>query len=479
MLACPQNLIESLNLSLFMFVILLNVLYQLDIKEMARSVIIVASILLASHTFSSGCSCEKVDESLLRNLGGNGPYVSYPTTVINSEIPGVCTVDQVITISRHAERYPTIEQYEQIVQSIAKLKLASLSGPLQFIADYGLFMSKHDIGQLTASGPFSGTATAEKWGSKFAQKYHSLFLNREEKLRIFAGGNNRDIQTAENFAKGCFGPPWSNSAVVVSVPESVQRGANSLSPFISCAPGQNLLDHVKYSYEFYISNLLGVVDRLQPNVGRTKLDGYDVDSLFLLCAYELNAKGNSDFCSIFTPDEFRLFDYHASLTTYYLAGPGSSKSRAIGSPFVNASLQIFNEGPPVGTVFAMFAHDLDLQAILSTLGLFDPPERLPHLAMPEQNPWNVTSLTPMGARLVFERMWCPPSSMIRVLLNDAVIPIPGCDSGPGMSCELKAFNTFINSRLQSYSDNCHIPSAMPNEMSFLIDDEFSEYGSNW
>lgn len=62
----------------------------------------------------------------------------------------------------------------------------------------------------------------------------------------------------------------------------------------------------------------------------------------------------------------------------------------------------------------------------------------------------------MGARVTLERMTCPSASpeshgergdtYVRININDKVIPLPYCRSGPGLSCPLAEFAAHVRRR---------------------------------
>lgn len=58
---------------------------------------------------------------------------------------------------------------------------------------------------------------------------------------------------------------------------------------------------------------------------------------------------------------------------------------------------------------------------------------------------------PMGARVTIERLICSLNdrdTYIRVNINDRVMPLPCCKSGPGGSCPLDGFAEFVRKRKQ-------------------------------
>lgn len=54
----------------------------------------------------------------------------------------------------------------------------------------------------------------------------------------------------------------------------------------------------------------------------------------------------------------------------------------------------------------------------------------------------------MGARITLERLTCSSDdeTFIRVNINDRIVPLPFCDSGPGDSCSLSSFVDYVYRR---------------------------------
>lgn len=83
----------------------------------------------------------------------------------------------------------------------------------------------------------------------------------------------------------------------------------------------------------------------------------------------------------------------------------------------------------------------------------DPRDPNPH------RKWIASKIVPFGARMVVEKLSCPSPNhqtsedptidVVRILLNDAIIHVPGCDEALGNgTCTLEEFL-----KSQSYSRN--------------------------
>lgn len=394
-----------------------------------------------------------------RYFGGNGPYASHELMGIDPNVPDDCQVEQVVMLSRHAGRYPVSFQYPQYDRTIKKLRrMRELSGPLEFIKTYQMYMNSSEQGTLTSTGPFNGLLQARSLGEQFRTKYGSLWKsNSTTKLNLLASKSDRVVETCKLFAQGFFTNDTSKYTVV-QVPE-IGAGINSLTPEYNCLYRYDLMSAIFKSQEFIDSSFQHIVDRLKNYTQPLAfpLDGNDIVSLMSLCPFELSAQPSSPFCALFDEEDWKVFDYYNSLIQYYSFGPSTNASKAAGSVFTNATLTLLKQGPQeMGPLYFNFAHDIDVLAALGSLGLFLPESDLPTDRIPIENPFQVGQLTPMLAHLVFERISCQNSTTpyIRVLINDAPIPIPNCQSGPGRTCPISEFETHVKQHFTSFKDVC-------------------------
>ena len=98
----------------------------------------------------------------------------------------------------------------------------------------------------------------------------------------------------------------------------------------------------------------------------------------------------------------------------------------------------------------------------------------------------------MGGRLIFERLSCqqphecwsnapfypnhvycePPKYdyYVRINVNDGIVALPGCDSGPGSSCSLGEFLERARRRgkeIEKFGDICGLEDGAPDRITFL------------
>ena len=75
--------------------------------------------------------------SILKHVGGYGPYANRASYGIGRDPPDGCVVDQVLMLRRHGERFPLVAQGEGMIKVLDKLYNSSSSGKwtddLQFL----------------------------------------------------------------------------------------------------------------------------------------------------------------------------------------------------------------------------------------------------------------------------------------------------------------------------------------------------------
>lgn len=97
-------------------------------------------------------------------------------------------------------------------------------------------------------------------------------------------------------------------------------------------------------------------------------------------------------------------------------------------------------------------HDGDIAPFLTALGILNDPEYAPFLLPTDEvadwRVWKTSTVLPMGARVILERMSCSSEEHagrlhIRVNINDRIVPLRFCQDGPGQSCDLNTFEEHV------------------------------------
>ncbi|OJJ43068.1 hypothetical protein ASPZODRAFT_19768 [Penicilliopsis zonata CBS 506.65] len=375
-------------------------------------------------------------------------------------------------MSRHAERYPTKSagnRHLALLRRIDELN-THFNGSLSFVNNWTYFSDNPsaEFDQLTRTGPYAGTLQAFTTGVRFRSRYSHLLASRTSTSRLWASDSERVIETARHFAAGLFGLDWETSSLaeLEVIPETVDRRADTLTPGDSCL---RYIEDTEYGHDYGL-RMLGrfqqsyiplITDRLlsqHQNGALGSLTNMEVFGMQEMCGFETLVRGSSPWCAVFTEDDWDNFEYARDLVHYYRAGPGNPYAGAMGWLWLNATASLLRSGPEAGPFFFSFVHDGDIAPFLTALEILKDPiydPSLPTASAVADRVWRTSTVMTMGGRITLERLTCPGSSQdpfIRININDAVMPLPYCKSGPGASCPLNQFVDFVQRRRGEVGD---------------------------
>ncbi|OJD35609.1 phosphoglycerate mutase-like protein [Diplodia corticola] len=429
------------------------------------------------------------DWNVLYHLGGNGPWVEKVDGVLDEGIavPEGCNVEQVHMMSRHHERYPTRKAGSKQLDLLNRIKHMNitLKGDLEFVNRWQYFTPdpRRDFEQLTSTGPFSGVLGAFTTGVRLRTRYRHL-LPSSGKTNFWAGDSSRVIDTARYFAAGFFGLDWKDHSTLHVIPETAELGADTLTPGDTCLA---YIHDLGYGHDYgarmlaeyratYLSKVQKRLLKQNPDISFTDTELYSMQEM---CGFETTVHGSSAWCDVFSKDEWLSFEYARDVIHFYRAGPGNRFGALMGWLWLNATTNLLLEGPSAGPFFFSFVHDGDIVPMLAALDIFHDNEDLPITRRADDRAWKTSQVTPMGGRVTFERLSCPSGksesealaqAYVRVNINDGIVPVPGCDSGPGGSCPLRLFAEKIKNRgveLGDYREKCGLGEDMPDRITFL------------
>ncbi|RLV91852.1 Constitutive acid phosphatase [Spathaspora sp. JA1] len=443
-------------------------------------------IFVSPDQFRSVATPELAAESqfnIVRHLAAAGPYVQHPGFGISTNTPDQCAVESVQLYMRHGERFPGLNagiHHKQIVDKLQGYS-STLKGDLEFLNYYQYYVSSEDLYESETTpqnspGPYTGYETAIRAGAAFRAKYGHLY-DENKKLPLFIAAYARVYDTALNFATSFLGEKYSEDKInKVVISENATMGLNSLVPRFGCPAfepngNQNLVSKFPTQY------LEKIATRFQKDNPNLNITSDDVAQLFQICAYEMNSRGYSPFCDLFSEDEFVTYGYHQDVVFYYESGPGGVHSKLAGSIQLNATLNILKENNPQNKVWLTFTHDTDIELFSSALGLFDTMTPLPVDQVRFYDTYHHVNIVPMGGRFITEKLKCGDTYYVRFIVNDAVIPVPGCSEGPGFSCKLDKFEAYVLDRIGKFDivKDCKVPNGVPNSLTFYWDYENVNY----
>lgn len=368
------------------------------------------------------------------------------------------------TLQRHAQRFPdTVDNATTggFAQKLADFKSsnkdAEFTGPLKFLNSYRYIMN--DTGYLTGIGAgveFNrGVAFWNNYGrtlfdaSQAQLQYSSLFSNNDTarpKMTVRTTSQSRMQNSQINWSLGFFGPSfnstpdhdlinWQAPFNTVIIPEGGTEN-NTLASYDSCPNSNNdgnlaiATNHQEAYKKIYTRATIKRFEGYAPKGFTFTYD--DIYAMQMTCAYEYGYIGASDFCQIFTPNEWSGFEIVLDQQYYYLYGYGSPTGRAEGIGYVqeliarlnheyisfgNSSVNTTfdNNGKtfPLGqSVYADFSHDDIIISVLAALSVsyFKKNPTLDEYPPSADNHFTLSHLTPFGANLITEQIGCSSSN---------------------------------------------------------------------
>ncbi|ODV85930.1 hypothetical protein CANARDRAFT_145776 [[Candida] arabinofermentans NRRL YB-2248] len=424
--------------------------------------------------------------NLLKHCGGMGPYVQgtgygIPLSLTDTD---AAKVDQVIAFARHGERYPTSSvglDLKRVFEKLKNTKVDAYQGPLSFVRDWEYFVSDDSLLEMeTNSSRFSGLLDMYNFGQTVRSQYSDLYKNGT-KLPFFAASGQRVVDSAESFAKGFFlgdEKEFEEYAALQILPEKRRQGANTLTTGRSCAPYSKYdgFPSRKTSGIFksgpFLKKEAQRLNELSPGFDLTKEDVY---ALLTYCPFELNYRGYSEVCNALSMEAFMGLEYLRDVELWYTKA-NHPYTLMLGSVYINATLSLMEQGPENlddQALWFSFSHDTDLLYYLNALTVLDYQTKdLSTKHIDFGRFFKVSELIPMGARIVLERLSASDGEKyVRVIVNDAVIPLAHCHDGPGFSCNLKQLRFLFEKRLKgkTYAEECEVKAKHPQYLSFYWD----------
>ncbi|OAK98246.1 phosphoglycerate mutase-like protein [Phaeosphaeriaceae sp. SRC1lsM3a] len=393
-------------------------------------------------------------------------------------------------MSRHAERYPTKKAGDSTLQNVADQRAVvermqqhntTFKGNFAFFNEWKLFWSHGN------TGPFSGTLGSFTTGVRLRTRYKHLLSKALSTgsgipVRFWASDSQRVIETARHFALGFFGIDYqaNNTANLQVISEHSSLGADTLTPGRTCL--NNKKDKVEGQKKGY--NLMGeyravyvkpIRKRLLDQTGMNFSD-QDIYAMQEMCGFETTVRGRSDWCDVFTQDEFLSFEYARDLLHYYRAGPGQRYAASMGWLWLNATTNLLLQGPDAGPLFFSFVHDGDIAPMITALDIINDEEHLPITHIAHGRKWRKSQVSPMGGRIIFELLSCHgtvtsrPEKFVRLNINDGITAFPDCQSGPGKSCPLGQFAERTKKKgeqVGEFKDLCGLDDVAAESITFL------------
>jgi hypothetical protein len=243
---------------------------------------------------------------------------------------------------------------------------------------------------------------------------------------------------------------------ILSIPEAV--GVNNTLNHELCTNFENgTLSNIGSNAQAIWTKTFipAITKRLNANLVGANLTDSQTISIMDLCPFNTMASTTgtiSPFCNLFNATEWRFYDYYQSLGKYYGYGAGNPLGPTQGVGFTNELIARMTNTAvvdhtstnrtidsnsttfPTGgqyVLFADFSHDNDLTAIFAAMGLYNMTKPLSNTTLQtaeETNGYTASWTVGFGGHAYFEKLACEGQSeeLVRVLVNDRVIPLQNC-----------------------------------------------------
>ena len=199
-----------------------------------------------------------------------------------------------------------------------------------------------------------------------------------------------------------------------------------------------------------------IVKKVQDQLGLRgikEIDGNLVYLMFAACSWGVEKFGysqNSRWCSLFSAEDQKVYDYLTDAYYYFLFGPGKQINIDVGCPLLQDILTNLQSMagrisvPGTRKIIARFGHTTTVMAALNKLGLFI--DNVPLLAsnyeQMRDRQFKLGKITPMSGSIAFVLYKCSPYRgheiyKIQFYHNERLVKLPACYSK--VSCTLDEF----------------------------------------
>ncbi|KZV78230.1 phosphoglycerate mutase-like protein [Exidia glandulosa HHB12029] len=358
-------------------------------------------------------------------------------------------------MGRHGDRFPLASELPFTTAMVAKLDAAKaaiskakLPTSLSFLKSG--YVSTLGTNDLTARG----RQTLFEHGVAMKIRYPHL-----QATTILAGIQDRVEESAQWFARGYFGRAWDNSTYERIAEDAVTP--SWITPMNTCKGWQYAFGN-NATIEWGALYLPPIAKRLNKAITGLNFTNDDVHGALWACAYDLAALGpaGSPWCGAFTKSELADFTYELDLLMTGAFGynlPGTM-GETLGSLYVARLVDHLTSTNTTQSMFLEFGHDTTIDLALTALGLFDDKSALSSKGpVKASRKWKTSEQVPFGAQMLWERFTCSSKGLgagkpqVRLLLNDAPVPLASCSKGDGKRFGTCSVGEFVKANQKAAS----------------------------
>lgn len=425
---------------------------------------------LAAGYRLSGCAASGSCPPPLRHTWGQySPFFSAPSGV-DAATPAGCRLTFGLVLSRHGSRFPTrskAEAYRSLMERVQG-SVGEYGEGFEFIKNFAYRLGSD---RLTPLGEMEMVDS----GVAFLRLYGDLARDVDPFVR--ASGSDRVVTSARNFTQGFFGAQNKSAADAMArilvLPER-ETFNNSLEhgscPAFEDGLGSDPVDDKEGIWrETWATPIMA---RLNASLAGAELT-LEETVMMDLCPFHSVVTPDgpvSRFCDLFSRDEWRGYDYLRSLGKWYGYGNGNAlgptqkvgyvneliarlTGRAVrDETTTNSTLDSLPETFPLTrNLYADFTHDNSMISVYAALGLYNRTGELPatrKLSPREAFCYSASWTVPFAGRMYVEKMRCgretdgkkeEEEELVRILVNDRVVPLQSCGADKLGRCRLGAF----------------------------------------
>ncbi|KAF2479222.1 histidine phosphatase superfamily [Neohortaea acidophila] len=406
-------------------------------------------------------------------------------------LPHNASIVQLHMLHRHGARYPTVGAGAQrLGEKLQAYKASthgevSFTGELSFLNDWEYKLGNEILVPIGKQELFDS-------GTLHQIMYGHLYPNDDTKILVRSTTQDRMVQSAEYFLAGFFGLDWPKNATLLLNREDMHYVPwnNTLAGYYNCPnsrapPNRGGLNASREWYNLYMNDAAKRLNASSSGFPWLASDAYNAQSL---CAYETVALGFSQFCGLFTYEEWEGYEYSIDINFAGENGFQSPTGRAIGIGYVqeviarlehhlitkpagvvNTTLDGNEETFPLDqTLYLDFTHDTNIMSILTAFGLKQFAEFLPATHLVRDRQFIVSHMEPFAARLDIEIIEAPTpiagarkagtayekgkrTKYVHFILNQRTLPLgvsyPECGERDDGWCELETFLKVMGTKL--------------------------------
>lgn len=415
-------------------------------------------------TIQHGYQCQT---NISHHWGQYSPYFSVPSD-ISPDIPGQCSINFVQILSRHGARDPTASKTTSYNNTIAKLhqNVKNFTGEYAFLANYQYTLGAD---QLTTFGQQEMINSGLKFFSRYPvlSALNTPFVRSSSEARVIESSQNwtqgfHAAKTAAHIRDPAYPYPFVNI--------SEASGSNNTLNHDLCTAFESGADSTIAStaQAAWVKVFIPPIQsRLNAALPGANLTSTDTINMLDLCPFNTVASPTgtiSPFCALFSTTEWEQYAYYETLNKFYGYGTGNPLGPTQGVGFSNELIARLTSTPvndhtstnhtlddntatfPLGKkIYADFSHDNDMTGIFFALGLYNDTALLSTTAIESAAGlagYSAAATVPFAARAYFEKMTCldrPGQELVRVVINDRVLPLSQCGGDELGRCELGAF----------------------------------------